>query len=341
MKDNIAKNKKKVIIVYLILRFLVIVALIIQIFLKNWNNVFLCLLTLLLFLVPSILDRKFNIEIPNTLEIIILLFIYASLILGEISYFYKVFPYWDIILHTINGFICAGIGFSLVDILNQNDKVHMHLSSVFVALVAFCFSMTIGVLWEFYEYGVDNFTNHDMQKDSIVTQIKSVSLNKEGLNEPEKIENIKFSKTNWQTFENNINIALRSLVIILQEFLPIMAKEKYGRIVVMLTSATLNIPPKYLSSYVTTKYALLGLVKALSNEYADKGIRINGVSPSMINTKFLDNIPNLIVEQNALNSPTGKNLSVKDVIPTFKFLLSDNADCITGQNIGITNGNIM
>ncbi len=156
-----------------------------------------------------------------------------------------------------------------------------------------------------------------------------------------KFENIKFSKTNWQTFENNINIALRSLVIILQEFLPIMAKEKYGRIVVMLTSATLNIPPKYLSSYVTTKYALLGLVKALSNEYADKRIRINGVSPSMINTKFLDNIPNLIVEQNALNSPTGKNLSVKDVIPTFKFLLSDNADCITGQNIGITNGNIM
>lgn len=200
MKDNIAKNKKKVIIVYLILRFLVIVALIIQIFLKNWNNVFLCLLTLILFLVPSILDRKFNIEIPNTLEITILLFIYASLILGEISYFYKVFPYWDIILHTINGFICAGIGFSLVDILNQNDKVHMHLSSVFVALVAFCFSMTIGVLWEFYEYGVDNFTNHDMQKDSIVTQIKSVSLNKEGLNEPEKIENIKFSKV--YTYKN-------------------------------------------------------------------------------------------------------------------------------------------
>ena len=155
-----------------------------------------------------------------------------------------------------------------------------------------------------------------------------------------KCENMKFSKMTWQKFDEDINIALRSLLLVLNNFLPLMAKNKYGRVVVMLTSYTLNIPPKYLSSYVTTKYALLGLVKALANEYADKGIRINGVSPSMIDTKFLDSIPELIVKQNALNSPTGKNLSVEDVIPTFEFLLSDDAECITGQNIAITNGNI-
>ncbi len=156
-----------------------------------------------------------------------------------------------------------------------------------------------------------------------------------------KYENIKFSKIKWNKFEQDLNIALRSLVIVLNSFLPTMAKENYGKVVVMLSSCTLNIPPKFVSSYVTTKYALLGLVKALSNEYADKGIKINGISPTMIETKFLNNLPNLIVEQTAFNSPTGKNLSVSDVIPMFQFLLSDNANCITGQNFAITNGNIM
>ena len=153
-------------------------------------------------------------------------------------------------------------------------------------------------------------------------------------------ENIKFPKIPWQKFETDFNISFRSLVLILQEFLPTMAKNKNGKIIVMLTSCTKNIPPKYLTSYVTSKYALLGLVKSLSNEYADKDIRINGISPSMIDTKFLDSIPELIREQNAMKSPTGKNLSVTDVIPTIKFLLSDGSDGITGENISITNGNI-
>ena len=156
-----------------------------------------------------------------------------------------------------------------------------------------------------------------------------------------RYENIKFSKITWEKFQDDINIALRSLVIILNSFLPNMTMNKYGKVVVMLTSCTINIPPKYVSSYVTSKYALLGLIKALANEYADKGIRINGVSPSMIETKFLKNIPELLIKQNAMNSPTGSNLSVNDVIPTFEFLLSEKADSITGQNIAITNGNIM
>ncbi len=156
-----------------------------------------------------------------------------------------------------------------------------------------------------------------------------------------KFENIKFSKLTWSKFKDDIDIALRSLVIILNAFLPIMSKNKYGKVLVMLTSCTTNIPPKYLTSYVTSKYALLGLVKALSNEYADKGVRINGISPSMIETKFLENISEIIVKQNAMNSPTRSNLKVDDVIPTIKFLLSEGSNSITGQNIAITNGNIM
>ena len=156
-----------------------------------------------------------------------------------------------------------------------------------------------------------------------------------------KYENVKFHKLTWDKFQEDINIAFRSLVIILNAFIPNMIKNKYGKIVVMLTSCTTNIPPKYVASYVASKYALLGLVKALANEYADKGIRINGISPSMMETKFLKNIPELIIQQSAANSPTGSNLSVDDVIPTFHFLLSKEADSITGQNIAITNGNIM
>lgn len=154
-------------------------------------------------------------------------------------------------------------------------------------------------------------------------------------------QTIKFSKLTWDKFESDFNIAFRSLVIILNEFLSVMSKNKYGKVVVMLTSCTTNIPPKFLSSYVSSKYALLGLVKALSQEYAGKNININGVSPTMIETKFLENIPELMVKQNALNSPTGKNLSINEVVPVFEFLLSDESSAITGQNIAITNGNIM
>ena len=156
-----------------------------------------------------------------------------------------------------------------------------------------------------------------------------------------KFENIKFSKINWQKFNNDLNISLRSIVIILNKLLPIIAKEKNGKVVIMLSSCTLNIPPKYLTSYITSKYALLGLMKALSQEYAGKGITINGVSPSMIETKFLNNIPTLIIKQNAENSPTKENLKVSEVVPTIEFLLSEKANCITGQNTAITNGNIM
>lgn len=156
-----------------------------------------------------------------------------------------------------------------------------------------------------------------------------------------KYENIKFTKMDWDRFNRDLNISLRSLVIILNNFLPVMAKNKFGKIVVMLTSYTTNIPPKYTASYVTSKYALLGLVKVLANEYADKGIRINGISPSMIDTKFLKDIPELIIKQKEMESPTGANLSIDDVIPMFEFLLSDKSNSITGQNIAITNGNLM
>lgn len=148
----------------------------------------------------------------------------------------------------------------------------------------------------------------------------------------------KFIKDDWKSFEKSLAVSLRSIIIVLNAFLPGMIKQKYGKIVFMLTSYTLNMPPKYLSSYVTEKYALLGLMKSLAVEYADKNITVNGVSPEMTETKFLNELPEIIVNQNAENSPLKRNLKVKEIIPTLAYLLSENADSINGQNIGITGG---
>ena len=192
------KKHKKTFTLFVILRALVIAVMVAQIFNKNYENVFLCLLTLVLFMVPSFIQRNFHIEIPDTLEIIILLFIFAAEILGEISEYYIHFKHWDTMLHTLNGFLAAAIGFSMVDILNKNEKFKFMLSPFFLSVVAFCFSMTIGVLWEFYEFGVDLFLGFDTQKDTVLTSINSVLLNPDGINVPYMIKNITSVAVNGQ-----------------------------------------------------------------------------------------------------------------------------------------------
>ena len=184
------QDKKGVAILYLILRSLVIICLIRELLLSNYHNVFLCVLTLILFLIPFFVDHKLKIKMPDLLEIIILLFVFSAEILGEIQNFYGIFPYWDTILHTLNGFLAAAIGFSLIDILNRSERIHITLTPIFVALVSFCFSMTVGVCWEFFEYGADRLTNADMQKDTIVNQVSSVEFEGAKSNVPIVISDI-------------------------------------------------------------------------------------------------------------------------------------------------------
>lgn len=179
---KVARANKAKTFVYVALRLLVVIVLIAEIFNMNYNNVFLCVLTLILFMIPSFLNKRLNIVMPETLEIIVLLFIFGAGILGEINQYYLIFDRWDDMLHIINGFLCAAIGFSLVDILNRNEKIAFSLSPFFVAMVAFCFSMTVGVIWEFFEFGMDSFFQRDMQKDTIITSISSVLFNPEGKN---------------------------------------------------------------------------------------------------------------------------------------------------------------
>ena len=163
-------------IVFYALRALVIVILIRQIFQGNYESAFYCILALALLYVPSWIQVRLHIELPPPLEIAVLCFIFAAEILGEVNAFYVVVPHWDTMLHTLNGFLAAAVGFSMVLLLNDDERLTFDLSPFFLALMAFCFSMTIGVLWEFFEFGADLFFHTDMQKDTVVNAIYSVAL---------------------------------------------------------------------------------------------------------------------------------------------------------------------
>ena len=183
-------TSKSVLTVYLVLRALVIITAVRAVFRRDFESLMLCVLTLFLLILPSIVEKRLKIELPNTLEVIILLFIFAAEILGEINNFYVIVPHWDTMLHTFNGFGCAAIGFALVDILNRHDRFTFKLSPLFLAIVAFCFSMTIGVLWEFFEYGADHFFPIDMQKDAVVSSFSSVSLDETNSNKAITVDDI-------------------------------------------------------------------------------------------------------------------------------------------------------
>ena len=186
-KKNAAKKFKAHIksksIVNLVLSIIVALVMVARFLRADYYSVFLCLLTLLLFNIPQFVDKKLHVSLPKELEAIILLFIFSAEILGEIGSFYTHIPWWDTMLHTINGFLMAAIGFALIDILNNSPKFHITMSPMFVAFVAFCFSMTVGVVWEFFEFSMDYFTLTDMQKDRMVTDISSVLINPTGLND--------------------------------------------------------------------------------------------------------------------------------------------------------------
>lgn len=190
LKSNFNKNHRATSILYLVLIFFVLMVLVVQFVQKEYENCFTCILTLVLFFVPVFLERTMKITLPNTLEVIIVLFIFCAEILGEIQGFYLRFQWWDTMLHTLNGFLMAGVGVSMIDIFNRSERFKFELSPFFVALVAFCFSMTIGVLWEFFEFMMDVLVQTDMQKDTIINTISSVVLNPANDNTSTVIQNI-------------------------------------------------------------------------------------------------------------------------------------------------------
>lgn len=185
-----------------VLSFFIVLTFVRAAFMYRYENMFVCVLSLALFCVPVLIERSLDIDIPPLMEAIIYCFIFAAEILGEINSFYTIIPGWDTMLHTINGFLVAAVGFALVDLFNRSERFTFKLSPLFLAIVAFCFSMTVGVLWEFFEFGADQMLGTDMQKDFIVQNINSVSLNPDGLNNVEhvQVESLVVNGEDWMQF---------------------------------------------------------------------------------------------------------------------------------------------
>lgn len=184
------RQQPAVFAVYVVLRLIVVAELVLSILRGEYESAFICLLVLILFILPFFIQQNFGIQLPTTLEIIILLFIFAAEILGELEGYFITYPNWDTMLHTTTGFLCAATGFALIDILNRNSRIKFQLSPIYVALAAFCFSMTVGVLWEFFEFGMDRLFHLDMQKDTVVQSIASVMLDPTNSNTPITIDGI-------------------------------------------------------------------------------------------------------------------------------------------------------
>ena len=197
------KHNRKAVIVWLLLRLIVIGVLIRSAMNGLWENVFICLLVLFLFLLPSILEKRLGVSFPSGLQIVVMIHIFASEILGELACYYVRYPHWDTITHTVWGFLCAAIGYALVDILNRKDSTHFHLSPAFLAVVAFCFSMTIGVLWEFFEFAADRLLMMDMQKDTVVTYFASTLLDTSHNNIPISLQGITETAVNGESLGVN------------------------------------------------------------------------------------------------------------------------------------------
>ena len=187
---SLIREHRVTFIVWMILRILVIGIAVRSAVMHQWERFFTCVLTLILFLAPSFVQKKLRIKLPTALEITVLIFIFCAEVLGEIACFYIKYPLWDTMLHTVNGFLFAAFGFCLVDLLNENHSVKFHLSPHFLAVVAFCFSMTIGIFWEFFEYSMDHLFALDMQKDTVLTAFQSVTLDETRQNIPVAVQDI-------------------------------------------------------------------------------------------------------------------------------------------------------
>lgn len=153
-----------------------------------------------------------------------------------------------------------------------------------------------------------------------------------------KLDYMRIRQFDWEMVKKEMEIQVHSLGEIGKAFLPKMAKKRAGKVVVMLTSCTIGMPPKFMNQYVIAKYALLGLMKGMAVEFADKGININGISPNMMETKFLANVNEKTIEMTKEASLLKRNISLEEVVPAIHFLLSEGSDYMNGVNLNLTGG---
>ncbi len=162
--EGIYRKNKTSMIITNVIRILLIALFIRACITVDHTNTLIIILTFILTYYPSILNKRFGVYLPNRLEIVITLFIFAAQVLGEMNGFYDKISWWDTMLHTISGIVLGLVGFLFVYLLNEKGDKNVNLSPIFVVIVAFCFALTIGVFWEFFEYGADRILGYNMQK---------------------------------------------------------------------------------------------------------------------------------------------------------------------------------
>ncbi len=180
------------------------------------------------------------------------------------------------------------------------------------------------------EKEIEEFINNVLNSENVPTHIVHLPAL--------RVINAKFKKFDEQRFALDMNVQVSSAVQICKAFLPLMAKAKKGRVLFMLTSYLMGAPPKNTAAYIMAKSALQGLAKSLAADYASFGITVNSVMPSMMQTSFLEDTSDLIVQAAAQAHPLKRNATVQDVVPAMAFLLSEQASFITGVSLPITGG---
>jgi 3-oxoacyl-[acyl-carrier protein] reductase len=150
----------------------------------------------------------------------------------------------------------------------------------------------------------------------------------------------RFTKFQWDRFEEDMAVQVGSAVILLKAFLPKMAKLPRARVLFILSSVVHGVPPKYMTMYTTLKYTQLGLMRSLAAEYASTPIRINAISPSMVETQFLSEISDIARQMSASANPQGRNATPSDLLGAMELLLSPASDYIHGVDLAIAAGGV-
>jgi hypothetical protein len=164
--------KKKLTIDYLqktiikVLRITIFLASVIAVWNNRWTLAFSSCLILLLTFLPNMFERKYKINLPIEFEFIIILFLYASLFLGELHGYYTKFWWWDVVLHSSSGIALGFAGFLIIYILHNIEKVQA--KPIWIAIFAFCFALAIGAIWEIFEFSMDQLFNLNMQKSGLM-----------------------------------------------------------------------------------------------------------------------------------------------------------------------------
>lgn len=134
----------------------------------QWKEACLCATALGCFAVPVFVEKICHVRLPAPLEMIAQVFIFATLVLGELFKLYIRVPFWDNMLHFISGFMFAAFGYCLVDVFSRKGNARRMVSPAFLTFVAVCFSIAVSAFWEFFEFAVDHICHMDMQKDTLL-----------------------------------------------------------------------------------------------------------------------------------------------------------------------------